>query len=247
MVVYLIGAGPGDPELITVKAKNIIEKVDVIIYAGSLINPKILELNNGAKTYDSAALSLDEVTEIYKSAKIEGNDVARLHCGDLSFYSTIQEQMDRLRENDIDFKIIPGVGSMAASTAALMNELTLPGVSQTVIVSRISGRTKVPPLESLEELSRHRATLCLYLSVHLIDEVVRALIPAYGKDAGAALVEKASWPEERVIRATLSELAPLVIKAEIKGTALIIVGDVLKGKGELSKLYDAEFSHGFRK
>ena len=246
MLVYLIGTGPGDPELITVKAKKIIEKVDVIIYAGSLINPKILELNKRAFTHDSATLCLEDVVEIYVSAKNEGKDVARLHCGDLSFYSTIQEQMECLRENDIDFKIIPGVGSMAASTAALENELTLPDVSQTVIISRISGRTKVPPLESLEELSRHRATLCIYLSLHLIDEVVKALIPAYGRETEAAVVEKASWPEERVIRASLGELATIVSGAKIKGTALIIVGNVLKGKGELSKLYDAEFSHGYR-
>jgi len=245
-MVHLIGAGPGDPELITVKAKKIIEKTDVIIYAGSLINHEILELNEAAITHDSASLSLDEVVEIYKSAKSEGKDVARLHCGDLSFYSTIQEQIDILRENDIDFEIIPGVGSMAASTAALKNELTLPDVSQTVIISRISGRTKVPPMESLEELSRHRATLCIYLSVQLIDEVVKALIPAYGRETEAAIVEKASWPEERLIRATLDELPPLVAEAKIKGTALIIVGDVLKGKGELSKLYDGNFSHGYR-
>lgn len=246
MKVYLIGAGPGDPELITLKAKKVIEKSDVIIYAGSLINEEILEFNNGAVKHNSADMNLDEITFIYKQAKSEEKNVARLQCGDLSFYSAINEQIKILKKEGIDFEIIPGVGSMAAASAALGTQFTLPDVSQSIMITRMGGKTAVPEMERLSLLARHRMTLCLYLSVHLIEEVVDSIMPAYGAETPAAVVERASWPDERVLIGKLSDLPKLVKIAGIKRTALIVVGDVLADQGGNSKLYDKEFAHGFR-
>lgn len=247
MKVYFIGAGPGDPELITVKGRRIIEESDIIIYAGSLINPLVFSsAKQNAEIYDSASLHLEQISAVFKRAKEENKTVARLHAGDLSIYGAIQEQIKQLHDLGIDYEIVPGVGSLAASAAALKTELTAPEISQTVIMSRLRGRTDVPEKEKLSVLAEHRATLCLFLSVHLIDEVVAEILPAYGPDTPAAVVERASWPEERVIRGDLVDLPMLVKQAGIKKTALIIVGDVLSGNGSDSKLYDAKFTHGYR-
>lgn len=245
--VFFIGAGPGDPELMTIKGKRLLESADIIIWAGSLINPQVITFNKDAEIYNSAGLNLDEIKSIFSRAKRENKIVARLQSGDLSFYSAIQEQIGWLNENGIDFEVVPGVGSLAAAAASLKIELTQPGVSQTVIVSRLAGRTLVPDRENLEKLAFHKSTLCLYLSVHLIDEVVASLVPIYGPKTPAAVVERASWPEERVITATLGELAAKVKAEGMTRTAIIIVGEALNGLGENSKLYDADFFHGCRR
>lgn len=248
MKVYFIGAGPGDPELLTLKAKRVIAEAGVIIYAGSLINPEILRYaKQGAALFDSATMTLEEVTQVLLQARAESKTVARLHSGDLALFSAVQEQIDWCRENSIPFEVIPGVSSYSAACASLGQELTLPGVSQTVILSRLAGRTPVPVKEELRKLAATRATLVLFLSVHYIDEVVSQLTDLYGAGTPVAVVEKASWPEERVIRGTLGDIAGQVKDRGIDKTAIIIVGDVLNKSYERSRLYHKEFGHGYRK
>jgi precorrin-4/cobalt-precorrin-4 C11-methyltransferase len=248
MKVYFIGAGPGDPELLTLKAKRIIENSDIVIYAGSLINRDILQFaREDAVLHDSSSMEFEEILEIYRKAKKAGRTVARIHTGDLSIYSALQEQLDGCEKEGIDCEIIPGVSSFQAAAATLRRELTLPGVSQTLILTRISGRTEVPASENLEALAKTKATMVIFLSIHEIEKVARQLATSYGKDAPVAVVEKASWPQERKIIGTLGNIAEKVKEAGIKRHALIVVGEVL-GKNYLkSKLYDASFEHGFRK
>lgn len=248
-IVYFIGAGPGDPELLTLKAKKIIEKSDVIIYAGSLVNRKILKFaKSNAKIYDSAKMNLEQITKIIKETQTANKTVARLHTGDPSIYGAIQEQMDFCRKQGIGYDVIPGVSSFCASAASLKQELTLPGISQTVILTRISGRAKVPKKEDLERLAKIRATLIIFLSVDRIAEIVNKLFSGYSKDTPAAVVYRASWPDEKIISGTLSNIAVKVKKAGIKKQALIFVGEVL-GKTDFKKssLYNKTFFHGFRK
>lgn len=248
MKVYFIGAGPGDPELLTLKAKRIISEADVVIYAGSLINREILKgAKKGAALFDSAAMTLEEVTRLLLQAQAEGKTVARLHSGDPSLFSATQEQMDWCRENSVPFEVVPGVSSYSAACASLGQELTLPGVSQTVILTRLAGRTPVPEKENLRKLAAARATLVLFLSVNYIDQVVKQLADAYGAGTPVAVVEKASWPEERVVRGTLGDIAGQVKDKGVDRTALIIVGDVLNRSYERSRLYHKEFGHGYRK
>ncbi len=248
MKVYFIGAGPGDPELLTLKAKRVLGESDVVIYSGSLINKEILKFTKKqAVLHDSSTMDLEEILEIYKEAKESGSTVARIHSGDLSIYSALQEQLDWCEKEGIDAEIIPGVSSFQAAAATLKQELTLPGVSQTLILTRISGRTEVPAKESLEELARAKATMAIFLSIHEIERVVDQLAKGYGENTPVAVVEKASWPEERKIIGTLGSIAEKVKEAEIKRQALIIVGDVLGKNYQSSKLYDAHFEHGFRK
>lgn len=248
MTVYFIGAGPGDPELLTLKAKKILETSDVVIYAGSLINPNILKFaRQDAVLHDSSSMELEEILKIYREAKKSGGIVARLHSGDLSIYSALQEQLDACEKEGINCEIIPGISSYQAAAATFRNELTLPEVSQTVILTRISGRTEVPPRENLETLAGAKATMVIFLSIHEIERVVSQLVKGYGEDTPVAVVEKASWPEERRIIGTLGDIAEKVERAEIKRHALIIVGEVLGKAYQRSKLYDAHFEHGFRK
>jgi len=248
--VFFVGAGPGDPELITLKGKRLLANADVIVYAGSLLNPEILKFSKqGAKLYDSAAMSLDEIIKTMVDAAKKGKTVVRLHDGDPSFYGAIKEQMDHLEKEGIEYEVVPGVSSLQAAAASLKRELTLPGVSQTVIITRPEGRTPVTEAENLAELAKHKATMAIFLGIPAIDTVVEKLrLGGYSEDTPVAVVYKASWREEKIVKGTLSDIAEKVRKAEIKSTALILVGEVLDPKSYgYSKLYDASFTHSFRK
>ncbi len=245
--VYFIGAGPGDPDLITLKGHRLLKAADVIIYAGSLVNPMLLtDCRKESRLYNSAAMTLEEVVEIMRIAVEQGLMVARLHTGDPSIYGAIREQMDRLEELSISYEVIPGVSSFVASAAALKKEFTLPEVSQTVILTRLEGRTPVPTGESLRELATHQATMAIFLSVHMIEEVVAELITAYPKETPVAVVQRASWPDEKILLGTLENISERVKAENITKTAQILVGNFLGDRYALSKLYDKGFSHEYR-
>src|SRR3990167_4083994 len=247
--VYFIGAGPGDPELLTLKALKIIRKADIVIYAGSLVNKDILKFTKkAAVSYDSSKMTLDEVLGIIEKEKSTKKIIARLHTGDPSLYGAIQEQMDWCEKEGIAYEVVPGVSSYQAAAASLRQEFTLPGVSQTVILTRLSGRTKVPQKEDLGKLAKIRGTLIIFLSVKDIGRVVTKLKRGYAQDTPVAVIERVSWPDERGIQGTLVDIAQKVKAAGIKRQALIIVGEGLRKKGyQPSRLYDKNFSHGFRK
>jgi len=248
--VIFIGAGPGDPELITLKGKKFLEKADVIIYAGSLLNPEILKYAKpSAELYDSAKMNLEEVFKVMAKAVREGKLVARVHDGDPSFYGAIQEQMDFLKKENIEYLNIPGVSCLQGSAASLQRELTLPNISQTVIVTRPKGRTPVPESESIRELAKHQATMVIFLGAPQLATVVAELQKGgYPKDTPAAVVYKATWPEQKIVKGTLSNIVGKAADAGIKETALIFVGKVLNPEGyDYSKLYDPEFTTCFRK
>jgi precorrin-4/cobalt-precorrin-4 C11-methyltransferase len=247
MKVYFVGAGPGDPELITVKGKRIIESSGYCIYAGSLVNKEILNYcREDTKIYDSASMALEKIINVMEEAREMNIDVARVHTGDPSIYGAIQEQMSELDKRGIDYEMVPGVSSFLAAASALKQELTLPGVSQTVIITRIEGRTPVPEAEKLEMLSKTKATLCIFLSIKEIKRVAEILKPAYGNDCPVAVVYKASWKDEKIINSNLRNVVDATIQNGIKKTAMIIVGDVLSRKFEYSKLYDKHFKHSYR-
>ena len=208
-MVYFIGAGPGDPDLITVKGKRVIEEADRIIYAGSLVNPQILEgAKPEARIYNSASMTLPQVISVMEQGEQEGKITARVHTGDPSLYGAVREQMTELEKRGIQYEVIPGVSSFLAAGAALKREYTLPGVSQSVILTRMEGRTPVPEKESLEELAKHGSTMVIFLSVGQIRELCRRLKKGgYGSDTPAAVVYKASWEDEIVIQGTLRDLA----------------------------------------
>ncbi len=239
--VYFIGAGPGDPELLTIRAKDIIKRADVIIYADSLVSPEVCSFAQGkAKIYPSASLSLEETTEIIVKAVGEGKVVARLQSGDPGIYGAIQEQMSVLEEKGIAYEIIPGVSSLFAAAAALKTELTIPELSQTVIITRMEGKTPVPPLEGLKSLAQHQSSMAIFLSASLIERVVAELVAGgYPPDTPAAVVYKASWKDELVLRTTLENLVERVKASGIKKQALILVGAFLNSerKRRRSKLY----------
>ncbi|HOQ18428.1 precorrin-4 C(11)-methyltransferase [Methanothermobacter thermautotrophicus] len=243
-----MGAGPGDPELITLKAVRALRRADVVIYAGSLVNRDILEYApEDAEVHNSAHMDLEEITDIMVEACRAGKTVARVHTGDPSIYGAIKEQIRVLEKNSIPYTIIPGVSSVFAAAATLNTELTLPEVSQTVIITRPAGRTPVPPGEDLEELAVHGSTMCIFLGVHMIGDVAEKLMTHYPPDTPVAVVKRASWPDEEVVRGTLSDIAERVRAAGISKTAMIIVGRVLEpGDFKASKLYDAGFSHEYR-
>ncbi len=248
--VYFIGAGPGDPELLTIKAKNIIERADVIIYADSLINPDVCSFaREGTEIHRSASLSLEEITEIIVKAVKQGKIVARLQSGDPSIYGAIHEQMAALDEKGIEYEIVPGVSSLFAAAAALKTELTVPELSQTVVITRMEGKTPVPALENLKSLAQHQSTMAIFLSVSLIEEVVAELLEGgYSAETPAAVVYKASWEDEIVVRAPLARLAERAKELDIKKQALILIGDFLRpeAKGRRSKLYHKDFKHEFQ-
>lgn len=246
--VYFIGAGPGDPDLITVKGKRLIGEADVIIYAGSLVNPQVLA---GAKPeamiYNSASMTLSEVIAVIKAGAEQDRQVVRVHTGDPSIYGAIREQMVQLDELGIPYEVVPGVSSFLASAAALKREYTLPGVSQTVILTRMEGRTPVPEAETIERLAAHQATMVIFLSVGQIEELCRRLIcGGYEADTPAAVVYKASWADQQIVTGTLTDIALRVKDAGIRKTALVTVGRFLGDVFELSRLYDEKFSHEYR-
>jgi precorrin-4/cobalt-precorrin-4 C11-methyltransferase len=246
--VHFVGAGPGDPELITVKGQRLLREADLVIFTGSLV-PRALLDGLKAEIRDSAGMNLDEVFALLHKAWRDGKRIVRLHTGDPSIYGAINEQIALLRNYSIPFAVVPGVSSGLATAAALKTELTLPEVSQTVIFTRRGGRTPVPEGEALKSLAAHQATMMIFLSVGMIDEVVAELrAGGYPADTPVAIVEKVSWPEERQLRGTLATIADRVKAANITKTAIIAVGRVL-AEGPppvLSKLYDKDFSHGYR-
>ena len=247
--VFFVGCGPGDPELITIKAKKLIQKADVVIYSGSLIPEKILNLCKKGKLYDAAGMVREEIFDIlYKNAK-RNKLVVRLHDGDPSIYGAIKEQIDNLEKHGISSKVIPGVTAFLASAASLCTQLTLPGVTQTIIITRAESRTKVPKREKISELAKHQTTLVFYLSVHLLSMIVKeTLSGGYKKSTPVAVVYRASWDDQKIIKGTLGDITKKVWKEKITRTAIVIIGNVIDPKTyEYSKLYDKEFSHGFRK
>ena len=246
--VYFIGAGPGDPELITVKGKKIVEKADVIIYAGSLVNREIINCHKeGAEIYNSASMNLDEVMEVTVTAQKARKLVARVHTGDPSIYGAIREQMDVLDEHGIEYEVIPGVSSFVAAAAAIKKEFTLPDVSQTVICTRLEGRTPVPETESLESLASHKCSMAIFLSVQMIDKVVKKLLKHYDESTPIAIVQKASWKDQKIAMGTLGNIEEIVKKEKITKTAQILVGNFMGNEYSKSKLYDKTFTHEYRK
>ncbi|MCI9106302.1 MAG: precorrin-4 C(11)-methyltransferase [Lachnospiraceae bacterium] len=247
-MIYFIGAGPGDPELITIKGKRLIEEADVIVYAGSLVNPQVLVgAKPGAKIYNSATMTLDEVISVLCQGEKEGKRVVRVHTGDPSLYGAIREQMAELDRLRIAYEVIPGVSSFLAAAAAIKREYTMPGISQTVILTRMEGRTPVPKRECIPELAAHQATMVIFLSVGQIALLCEQLQQGgYEANTPAAVVYKASWEEETIVCGTLRDLAEKVKAAGIRKTALVMVGEFLGDVFETSKLYDPEFGHEYR-
>ncbi len=249
MKVAIVGAGPGDPELITVKGRRLLEAADIIIYAGSLVNPELLAfVRLGIPIRDSSGMTLEEIVAIYAENADKDGLIVRLHTGDPSLYGAIQEQIDFCAGHDIPVEVVPGVSSVFAAAAALKRELTLPGLSQTLILTRAVGRTPVPEAEGLVKLGAHGATMAIYLSATLIAELVRELMSSYGADCPVRLVHHASWPDQKIIEGTLADIETKA--AGLGGQAMILVGHVLdpsvSGYGR-SRLYDPEFSHRCRK
>ncbi len=248
-MVYFVGAGPGDVDLITVKGRRLLEQAGVVIYAGSLVSDAHLQFcKEDCKTYSSAGMTLEEVMQIIIAAEHQGQTVVRLHTGDPTIYGAIREQMVWLDQHGIDYEVIPGVSSFTASCAAIQREFTLPDVSQTVIVTRLEGRTPVPKDEALELLAAHKCSMAIFLSVQNIETVVEQLKKGYEReDVPVAVVYKATWPDQQIITGTLQDIAEKVRHAGVKKFSQILVGDFIEGDFERSQLYHPQFSHEFRK
>jgi len=249
--VFFVGAGPGDPELLTIKGRRLIDEADLVIYAGSLVNPELLR-GIKAEIRDSSRMDLEEIVDLITEAVKEGKNVVRLHTGDTAFYSAISEQIEMLRGREIRCEVVPGVSSASSAAAVLGQELTIPEVSQSVIFTRLEGRTPVPESERLRDLARHRSSMVIFLSVGMIDRVVAELTAGgYPPETPAVVVYRASWPDQMVIRGTLGDITGKVTTHNIKKTALILVGDALRasegGKISGSHLYSRHFSHTYRK
>jgi precorrin-4/cobalt-precorrin-4 C11-methyltransferase len=249
--VYFVGSGPGDPELITIKAKKILELADVVIYSGSLLNPKILEYTKeGAEFYDASLMDREKIYHILRDSTREGKLAVRFHDGDPGLFSTIREQIDKLKSDGLQCKVVPGITSLLGAAAAMNLELTLPGNTQTLIITRAEFRTPVPDREKISELAKHGATMAFYLSVHLIAEIVEELLKGgvYTKETPAVVVYRATWDDEKIIQGTLGDIAKKTKESKVIKTALIIVGDVIQPRTyEYSKVYDAAFTHGYRR
>ena len=245
MKVFFVGAGPGDPDLLTRKAERLLRKSRVCIYAGSLVSPSIIEmLPPEAEKHDSAALALPEVIDLILDAHARNLDVVRIHSGDPSIYSAVGEQMYELERHGINYEVVPGVSAFQAAASALGWELTVPEIAQSIVITRTPGRTPMPEPESLERFARTGATLCLFLSAHTIRIHAQTLAGHYGEDCSAAVVYHASWPDERIVRGTLADIAEKVIAAGITKTALFIVRREMQRAR--SRLYDPDFKYGYR-
>ena len=248
-MVHFVGAGPGAPDLITVRGKQYLEEADVVIYAGSLVNPKLLEYTKDICTiYNSAKMTLEEVIHVIEKAEAEGKTTVRLHTGDPCIYGAIREQMDILDEKNIAYDYCPGVSAFCGAASALNLEYTLPDISQSVIITRMEGRTPVPSKESIQSFAAHQATMVVFLSTGMLEELSRRLIEGgYTADTPAAIVYKATWPEEKTVRTTVAELAEAAEREHITKTALIVVGNTVAQNGyDRSKLYDPGFTTEFR-
>lgn len=249
MRVYIIGAGPGDPKLLTLRAAELIERCPVVLYTGSLVPRAVLaRARADAQVLDSSGMTLDEIIAVMVAARDAGHDVARVHTGDPLIFGSTAEQMRRLAALGIPYEVVPGVSAFTAAAAVLGQELTLPELCQTVILTRAEGRTPMPAGEQLADLARHRATLALFLSITLLKEVTEALIPAYEADCPVAVVHKATCPDQKIVRGTLADIREQVKAAGIRSQAMILVGPVLTATDFAnSRLYDPDFSHRFRK
>lgn len=249
MTVHFIGAGPGAADLITVRGRDLIGACPVCLYAGSIVSPELLQYcPPGARVIDTAPMSLDEIEAEYLRAAAAGEDVARLHSGDLSVWSAVAEQIRRLKKHGLAYTLTPGVPSFAAAAAALGRELTIPAVAQSLVLTRVSGRASpMPNRETLENFGATGATLAIHLAIHALDKVVSDLTPLYGADCPVAIVVKASWPDERVVRGTLADIADKVAEEPIERTALIFVGRTLGAEDfRESALYDPAYQRRFR-
>ena len=248
-MVHFVGAGPGAPDLITLRGKQFLEQADVIIYAGSLVNPQLLDYAKPeCKIYDSAKMTLEEVLEVMRQAEKDGKTTVRLHTGDPCIYGAIREQMDALDEDKIAYDSCPGVSSFCGAASALNLEYTLPDISQSVIITRMAGRTPVPDKESIESFAAHRATMVVFLSTSMLEELSRRLVAGgYQEDTPAAIVYKATWEDQKTFVCTVGTLAQTAKDNNITKTALMIIGDAVStGSYERSKLYDPEFTTEFR-
>ena len=248
-MINFVGAGSGAADLITLRGKKLLEEADVIIYAGSLVNKELLDYaKEGCEIYNSAYMTLEEVTEKMIDAEKNGLKTVRLHTGDPCLYGATREQMDILDENKIEYAVCPGVSSFCGAAAALNLEYTLPNVSQSVIITRMAGRTPVPEKESIESFASHNATMVIFLSTSMLEELSKRLVSGgYKKETPTAIVYKATWSDEKKIICTVETLAEKAKENGITKTALIIVGNVLEGEYERSKLYDPYFTTEFRK
>jgi precorrin-4/cobalt-precorrin-4 C11-methyltransferase len=247
MKVFFVGAGPGDPELLTRKAERLLRTAKVCIYAGSLVSPEVIALLPATvEKHDSAALSLPRIVELILEARSRDLDVVRLHTGDPSIYGAIGEQMVELERHGIDYEVVPGVSAFQAAAAALRWELTVPEITQSIVLTRTPGRTPMPPGETLERFAAGGATLCLFLSAHTLAASARTLAVHYGAGCPAAVVYHASWPDQKMIRGTLGDIAQKTDRAGIHKTALVIVRPTGSGGATQSRLYAADFSHGYR-
>lgn len=247
-MVHIVGAGPGAPDLITLRGAALLKSADVVIYAGSLVNPALLELcRPDCEIHNSAKMTLENVVEVISQAEREGKTTIRLHTGDPSLFGAIREQMDEFDKLNIEYDVTPGVSSFCGAAAALGAEYTLPAVSQSLIITRMAGRTPVPEREKLSAMSASGASMVLFLSAGLLEGVTRELTQgAYTEDTPAAIVYKATWPEEKCVRCTVGTLAKAAEENGIHETALILVGDFLRGTVERSRLYDPGFTTAFR-
>lgn len=248
-MVHFVGAGPGAVDLITMRGHKLLSEADVIIYAGSLVNKELLNYaKKHAEIYNSAQMTLEEVIDVVKRAEGENKSTVRLHTGDSSIYGAVREQMDILRSLDIQYDVVPGVSSFCGAAASLKAEYTLPDVSQSVIITRMEGRTPVPEMESIRSFAAHKATMVLFLSSGLTEELSRELIAGgYDKETPVAVVYKATWPDERIFRCTVESLPKTMKENNINKTALILVGNFLGDEYERSELYNPAFTHEFRK
>ena len=247
-MVHFVGAGPGAPDLITLRGAELLKTADVVIYAGSLVNPALLGMcKEGCSIYNSAEMTLEQVIAVMKAAEGEGKTTLRLHTGDPCLYGAIREQMDELEKENIPYEVCPGVSSFCGAAAALGAEYTLPGVSQSVVITRMAGRTPVPDRESIRSFAAHQATMVIFLSTGMLKELSEELIRGgYAADTPAAIVYKATWPEEKVMRCTIKKLAETAEKENVTKTALIVVGRILGSEYDRAKLYDPSFTTEFR-